>query len=955
MNNDFSTPGEGMERREFLRVGGTLALAGFFGLSGCVRPSRQKIVPYVNQPERLLPGKPLYYATALEFAGFGRGVVVETHEGRPTKVEGNPLHPASLGATSVFEQATLLDLYNPARSGALLRGGEIAAWPAFLGELQTALAQLPPGGAGLHLLTGTVTSPAFAQQWQALQKRYPAAQWHTYEPLRGDAAFAGVERAFGRVVEPRYDFARARTIVSLDADFLFAMPGSLRYAREFVAGRDVRGGQREMNRLHVLETAPTLTGASADDRRALRLGGPDGMAAHAAALARKLGIAVATPGWNPGAAAEQWAEVVARDLETARGRGIVLAGAGMPPELHVLAHAMNGALGNAGQTVFYADPVEEMPGSHAESIEALAQAIGRGEARILMMLGGDWAHTAPADLQMEALIRRVPLSVHLGMYRNRTADAALWHVPEAHPFEAWSDTRAFDGTASIAQPLIEPLLGGRTRHELLDCVAQFPGRRSHAILRHYWRNAGGLDEAAWRRALHDGVVPGTAAPALAALPAPIPASPVSLPAEPSPECELVWTPDYGLWDGRFAENAWLQELPRPITRLSWENALLVAPATAAANGWNSGDVLEVAGPRGRTLRGAALIQPGMAEGALAVSLGAGGRGDRRATPAGAAVAFDGAAQNAGIDAYPLRTSAALWRCGVTVQKTGARHLPVTTQQHQQVHGRDLVRMRTVGDLPKPQADAAGPTFYNLTRTATDGHAWGMVIDLTRCIGCNACALACQAENNIPPVGRREVERGREMHWLRIDAYHLGPSERPAIAFQPMPCMHCETAPCELVCPVAATLHDHEGLNVQVYNRCIGTRYCSNNCPYKVRRFNFLRYAKPGSREPLLLGQNPNVTVRTRGVMEKCTYCVQRITAGRIAAETQGRALRDGEVTPACAQACPTEAIIFGDCNDPQSRVARWKRSPLNYTLLEEANTMPRTSYLMRITNPPQTA
>lgn len=942
----------GVSRRDFLRlVGSTLALAGLSGLSGCVRQPQQKIVPYIDQPERLIPGKAVRYATTLEFAGFGRGVVVETHEGRPTKVEGNPLHPASLGATSVFEQAAILDLYNPTRSSSVIKQGEANTWTAFIGELQAALMRLPADGKGLHLLTGTVTSPTFGQQWQDLLKRYPAAQWHRYEPINNDAEFEGVRQMAGAPVQSQYHFDKARVIVSLGADFLFAMPGSVRYARDFISGRNIRDGGNTMNRLYALESIPTITGASADHRKAIA-SSQFGM--YAAALAKQLGVAVNIHGGMPDAEAEKWAAAVARNLKADTGLTLIIAGIAMPPEVHALTHAMNAILGNVGKTVSYSDPVEIAPVHHGKSIKALADAITAEEVKVLLLFGGDWAHTAPADLQMDTLIREVPLSVHLGMYRNQTADAATWHIPQAHPFEAWGDARAFDGTASVAQPLIEPLFGGRTLYEVMDCVARYPGRQTHEIIREYWRQMG-VDDEGWRRALHDGVLPNTGTPEHGnALPSTTPIT-VTINAAQGPE--LVFMPDYGIWDGRFAENAWLQELPRPITRLSWENALLVSPATAKKKKLSTGDVVELRDQQGKTIHGSVMVQPGVADGVFAVTLGCGqipepGLWFKGVTPAGYPVSLDKTAFNAGIDAYPIRTSMEPWWRDVSVKKTGERHELATTQQHHLINTRDLVRIGTYAGLAKerPEEHHASGNLYNLTRTMTDGIAWGMVIDLTRCIGCNACVTACQAENNIPAVGRPEVLRGREMHWIRIDSYYFGNPDQPSIAFQPLPCMHCETAPCELVCPVAATVHDHEGLNVQVYNRCIGTRYCSNNCPYKVRRFNFFPYSKMEAKEPLELGMNPNVTVRARGVMEKCTYCVQRITTSRIQAETEGRPIRDEEVVPACAQACPTQTIIFGDLN-AKSRVADLARSPLNYSLLKELNTHPRTTYLTRITNP----
>ncbi len=940
LEREFAVPpglADTLGRRDFLRLlGGTLGLAGAAGLGGCTVQPRGKIVPYVRQPEEIIPGKPLFYASALEFAGFGRGVLVETHEGRPTKIEGNPEHPASLGATSLFEQAAILDLYNPARSTGLLRRGETALWGTFLGELQTALAGLGPGGEGLHLLTGTVTSPAFAMLWRDLAERYPGARWHAYEPLNADAAFAASAQAFGRPLCPQPRFGKARCVVSFGADFLFALPGSLRYARDFLAARfpPEKAEAGPANRLHVLESVPTITGTFADERRAVR---HSEMIGYASALAARFGIA------GVGAVPEEareWAERVAEDLRSGGG-GLVLAGMEQLPSVHALAQAINAALGE-GDALQWSDPVAASPVEQGQSLRELAEALHGGGVRVLLMLGGgNWARTAPGDLDFSAAIRRAGLSVYCGLYHDDTGRQADWHVPQAHPLEAWGDTRAFDGTASLMQPMIEPLYGGRSVLEVLDTAAHFPGRSSREIVRDYWMRERGLDENAWRRALHDGVIPGTAAP--------LHPPPAGRPLELKPPVEeqaagtleLLFTPDGSLWDGRHAENAWLQELPRPITTLSWGNALLLAPATARRLGVATGDGLRLRNGE-RVLEGPALVQPGMAEETLALSLGGGlweaGR--------------KGKGGESGVDAYPMRAAAQPWVCRVSLEKTGRREMPLRTQQHHLMHGRDLLRAGTVAELEKryPPREPL-PTFYDLTATMTDGHAWAMSIDLGRCIGCNACVVACQAENNIPVVGRGEVERGREMHWIRIDSYYFGSPDAPWIAHQPVPCMHCELAPCEPVCPVAATVHDHGGLNLQVYNRCIGTRYCSNNCPYKVRRFNFFRYAEQNAREPLLLMANPDVTVRARGVMEKCTYCVQRISAARQQASVEERPIRDGEVTPACAQACPTETIVFGNLADAESRIARRKRSPLDYSLLEDQNTRPRTTYLPRRLNP----
>ncbi len=931
LEREFAVPPDatdGMGRRDFLRLlGGTLGLAGLAGLGGCTVRPRGKIVPYVQQPEQIVPGKPLYYASALEFGGFGRGVLVETHEGRPTKIEGNPGHPASLGATSLFEQAAILDLYNPARSTGLLKKGEAATWPAFQGELLAALGRLPPGGAGLHLLTGMVTSPTFAAQWQELTRRYPEARWHTYEPLNRDAEFVATTQAFGRPLNPQYRFDKARVVVSFGADFLFAMPGSVRYAHDLMARREQKG----MSRLYAVESVPTITGTFADERCAV---GHTGIADYASALAARLGLAA--PSGSAEAAA--WAARVGEDLR-AGGGGVIIAGMEQPPEVHALIYAMNAALEENG-AVGWMEPVEANPMNQAQSLRDLAEALHEDKVRVLLMLGGgNWARTAPGDLRFSEAMRRAELSVYCGLYHDDTARAATWHIPQAHALEAWGDTRAFDGTASIVQPMIEPLYGGRSVLEILDAVARPPGRSSGEIVREHWMK----DEAEWRRALHDGVVRDTTAP-WQGMPnrvgAPGVKETLQAVTASASSLELVFTPDGSLWDGRYAENVWLQELPRPISKLSWENALLISPVSAGRLGLTTGDEVRLRNQSGSVLEAPVLVQPGMAEGTVAIALGGG-------------LWKSSGKDKGGTDAYPFRTSAEPWRCAVSLEKTGRRSEIAMTQHHHLVAGRDLLRIGTLAELEAryPTRQEPPPTLFNLTETMTDGNAWAMSIDLSRCIACNACMMACQAENNIPSVGREEVMRGREMHWIRIDSYYFGSPDAPVIAHQPVPCMHCELAPCEPVCPVAATVHDHGGLNLQIYNRCIGTRYCSNNCPYKVRRFNFFRYAEQNAREPLLLMANPDVTVRARGVMEKCTYCVQRISEARIRSSIENRAIRDGEVTPACAQVCPTGVIVFGNRNDPESRVAKRKQSPLDYALLEELNTRPRTTYLARVRNP----
>jgi molybdopterin-containing oxidoreductase family iron-sulfur binding subunit len=643
-------------------------------------------------------------------------------------------------------------------------------------------------------------------------------------------------------------------------------------------------------------------------------------------------------------------QTVAADLRAHRGRSAVIAGDEQPAVVHALAHAINAALGNVGATVLYTAPVAAAPVEHAASLGELIADMDAEQVELLLIAGGNPVVTAPADLGFAERLATVDLRVHLGLYDDETSRLCHWHLPETHYLEAWSDTRAFDGAVTIMQPLIAPLYEGRSAHEVLAAFAGEPERKGYDLVRAHWRGARGGDDASferfWRRALHDGVVPDTA----------LPPTPVALRRdwlepedaagadEAGDGLDLQLRLDPTVFDGRFANNGWLQELPKPLTKLTWDNAALVSPATAARLGVASEDVVELV-YAGRTLRAPVWVLPGQADRVVTVHLGNGRtRGGR-------------VADGAGFDAYVLRTAAAPWGGpGLEVRPTGERYPLACTQQHHGMEGRHLIREATLADFradphvlhegahdPPPDMTLYPPHPY-------EGYAWGMAIDLGACTGCNACVVACQSENNIPVVGKDQVARGREMHWIRIDRYYEGALANPAVRHQPVPCMHCENAPCELVCPVNATVHGDEGLNEMVYNRCVGTRYCSNNCPYKVRRFNFYLYSD-WTTESRKLAANPDVTVRSRGVMEKCTYCVQRINQGRIQAKKEDRTIRDGEVVTACQQACPAEAIVFGDINDPESRVARLKKDPRNYTLLADLNTRPRTSYLALVTNP----
>jgi molybdopterin-containing oxidoreductase family iron-sulfur binding subunit len=976
-------------RRGFLKLmGASLALAG---VSACTRQPTEELVPYVRQPEELVPGKPLFYATAMPMNGAGIGLLVESHEGRPTKIEGNPDHPTSLGATDLFAQAAILGLYDPDRSQTLTNLGEIRPFSAFAAAMrQIMTAQQARQGAGLRLLTETVASPTLAAQIQELLAAYPQAKWIQWEPFGRHNAREGSRLAFGQYLTPQYSVERADIIVSLDADFLTTGPGAIKHARAFASRRRFDAADATPPRFYAAESTPTASGSRADHRVPLR---PAEVEAAARAIAAGVGVAGAGAGATPQAAAA-WVTAAVADLQANRGRSLVIAGDNQPPAVHALAHAINQALGNVGATVTYTATSEVQPSDQRADFAQLVADMNAGAVDLLFVLGANPVYSAPTDLNFAGAMERVGMRVHLGLYEDETAALSHWHIPETHFLETWSDVRAEDGTVSIIQPLIAPLYDGHSAHEVIAAIGPAGERSSYDLVRAYWAGqrlpgaepadpaaapapaptpaaappapAAGADgaapantapatftpapapsafDSAWRRWLHDGLIPGTAfAGQDAALTGAIPAAtPVSAAGD---AVDVTFRPDPSVHDGRFANNAWLQELPKTLTKLTWDNPALLAPATAARLDLVNGDVVELRLGE-RTMRVPVWVAPGHAADTLTLSAGYG------RTRAGRA------ANGVGFDVNVLRTSAALDNVsGVQVVKTGDTYPLASTQDHWSLEGRNLVRVATAAEFTANPAvfhemEEEAPktlTMYEPRSSSTSTYAWGMAIDQNVCTGCNACVVACQAENNIPVVGKAQVMNGREMHWLRVDRYYSGSVDNPDTYHQPMPCQQCESAPCEVVCPVSATVHSDEGLNDMVYNRCVGTRYCSNNCPYKVRRFNFLLY-QDWDTPSLKLQRNPDVTVRSRGVMEKCTYCVQRINHARVTAKLEDREIRDGEVLTACQSACPTEAIVFGNINDPQSQVSRLKAGARNYALLAELNTRPRTTYLAIVRSP----
>ena len=980
---------ETVDRRDFLKLmAASLALAG---LSGCGRAPEQYIVPYVKQPDGLVPGKPQFYATAMSFGADAIGLLVESHEGRPTKIEGNPDHPASLGATNAFAQASILNLYDPDRAQTVTQAGEIRTWSQFLDAAQALAATLrTTRGEGFRILTGIVSSPSLAAQLQNILTLYPLAKWHQWEPAVGDGMREGAKLAFGNYVNTVYRPEHAEVILSLDSDFLASGPGNVRYMREFYRRRKLdqfteadRLGN-EMSRLYVVEPTPSVTGSSADHRLPLR-------SAEIEQFARALAAKLSLGGSGKlSSTTEKWLDALVKDLRKHPKRTLVVAGEHQPAEVHALTHAINAALGNVGITLYYTDPVEAHPVNHLDSIRELCADIDAGKVTTLLILGVNPVYTAPHDFDFVSKLRfdetlkrkKIETVIHVSSHFDETSQYCDWHVAESHYLECWGDARAFDGTVSVVQPLIAPLYRTHSAYEVLAAFTDKPGLSTYDAVRDRLKaaNPSADFERFWRKTLNDGLVAGTTFPSLNVS---LKFNPASLsPAKESPadQLEFLFRPDPSIYDGRFANNGWLQELPKPVTKLTWDNAALVSPKTAEKLGlahgvaWRGGEhgkiysnVFDIA-LSGSKVSAAAWILPGQAEGVVVLPLG---YGRKKAGYTGT---------NKGFNAYAIRTSNALWTANApssVIRKTGDDYPLACTQYHFNMEGRQVLAAGTLEEYRK------NPNFANehaekpsVDNSLYKGEAefpykrekWAMAIDLNSCNGCNACIIACQSENNIAVVGKDQVMRGREMHWIRVDRYYAntisatsgkstGDSseyqpalDNPDTFFQPVPCQQCENAPCEQVCPVGATTHSAEGLNEMTYNRCIGTRYCSNNCPYKVRRFNFLRF-QDWETPQLKLLRNPEVTVRSRGVMEKCTYCTQRINNARIEAEKSNQPIADGAIVTACEQACPAQAIVFGNANDPNSRVSKLRAQQRNYAILAELNSRPRTTYLAAVRNP----
>ena len=1021
---------DGVSRRSVLAMlGGTASLAG---LASCdiVRRPVEHIVPYVDAPEGMVPGVPLAYATTMPFGSRALGLLVESHEGRPTKVEGNELHPFSEGASSVWAQSSMLDLYDPDRSKSVRFGDDESSWDDFVAAWTEGDLGPAADGTGFAILAEPSSSPTLVRLKEALLDRYPQARWVTWEPVSEENADQGTALGAGEHVHALYHLDRAKILLTLDSDFLGTEGDSVRNLRGYSRARRVNedGGGSPL-RHYTVDGVHSVTAANADHRLRVQSG-------RVAAFVARLGNALAGHGLelplDAGARAadieDAWVDALARDLIAHRGAGLIVAGNRQPAAVHAAVYALNSALGNAGSTVTYHRTPDSGSSSDAD-LAALAAAIHEGAVDRLLVLGANPAYSAPADLDFPAALESLGDAgavIHVGAYRDETSRFARWHLPLAHYLESWGDARATDGTASVVQPLIEPLYGAKSLVEVLALAATGESRDGRDLVRETWSGILGLPleedageavaaatapeaaaeteaapdgdgeegeaeeavpvdpmslpfpvalsdfEVAWRKVLHDGLLDGSAA-AAADLPAIAPedgaaavraAGDAAQVIAAGDDLEIVFRCSPAVHDGRFANNGWLQELPDSMTKLTWDNAALISPATADALGLENEDLVTVASG-GRELELPVWQVPGQADNTVTIDLGYG-----RDFTGRIASAANLEGHSPGRNAYLLRTSEAPHLARGTISPTGGTYPLAQTQDHHSMEGRPIVREADLdyfeGHPDFATAHSEKPHENSMWDewTYQDSPQWGMTIDLNACVGCNACMIACQSENNVPIVGKEQVMEGREMHWLRIDRYFSDEGEsagmlrdlvrdlpsEPQTSFQPVPCMQCENAPCEQVCPVAATVHDSEGLNAMVYNRCIGTRYCSNNCPYKVRRFNYFNFTKD-TPEVMKLGKNPDVTIRSRGVMEKCTYCVQRISRAKVDAKQDGRGLADGDVVTACQQACPAEAIRFGDITDAASGVSQAKASPRNYNLLDDLHTKPRTTYLAKIRHP----
>jgi molybdopterin-containing oxidoreductase family iron-sulfur binding subunit len=965
---------DGVSRKGFLRImGASIALAGF---AACRRPV-QKILPYSKQPEDIVPGVPLFYATAMPFQGNLTGLVVENHEGRPTKVEGNDLHPGSWGNTNAYHQATMLEMYDPDRSQSPLRNGDKSSTNDFVVFAQEYFADR---NKKVAFISEANSSPTFQALKQGALQKFSNADWVTYEPFGEDNAIEGNRIAFGQRLRTHYDFSKANIIVSLDDDFLGAThPNNVEYAKQVTGGRKVTSTEDTMNRIYSVENGFTLTGSYADHRLKVKASEVELFAnALAGALSSRISGLNAFNGVQNKFSEEQFLTVMADDLAANAGSSAVSIGFAHSPNAHAIVAAINSALNNIGTTVSYLEVPSFDAQNNTEAFSSVVNGIRSGNYDAVVMIGTNPALTAPADLDFAGALENAGEVIHLSTYKDETSKKASWHISRSHFLETWGDGFSFGGARSVIQPQIQPLHDSLSELEFLNAIVYEERISGYELVQNTFKGIyGSRFENRWTTILHDGIDINDGydkANVRLRSVSPSQTSAVS-------ELEVVVRPDYSVYDGRFANLGWLQELPDPMTKITWDNVALMSPHTAEELGVKNEELVQLT-VNGTTVDIPAWIQPGHADGSVTVHVGYGRQGLGRVadTNLDSSQFLDKDAQYGGVDVYPLRNSSNMLFGAGSVTATGEIYKIACVQDHHSLEGRDMYRQTSLSDYKEhpdyasfksvhgyevpgmaeaEELDEDQPiSLFDEQTYSADEPQWGMAIDLNSCFGCGVCVIACQSENNIPVIGKKEVSRGREMHWIRNDRYYMGDEHDPKAVHQPVPCMHCELAPCEQVCPVAATTHSEDGMNQMTYNRCIGTRYCANNCPFKVRRFNFFNYPKEyltTGEDPdiIQMAMNPEVTVRFRGVMEKCTYCVQRVNRAKIDSkiETGSPKPADGAVKTACQQACPADAIYFGDLTDDNSEVAKIKRNERNYLMLEELNVRARTSYIAKLTNP----
>ncbi len=965
---------DGVSRKGFLRVmGASIALAGF---AACRRPV-QKILPYSQQPEDIVPGIPLFYATAMPFQGNLTGLVVENHQGRPTKVEGNDLHPASLGNTNSYHQASILEMYDPDRSRGPLRNGSKATTDEFI---SFASEHFSDTNKNILFISEANSSPTFQSLKEEALNKFRNASWVTFEPFGENAIVEGAQIAFGSRLRTLYNYTNADVIVSLDDDFLSPThPNNVEYAKQVTTRRKVTSTSDSMNRIYSVENGFTLTGSYADNRLRVKASEVEAFAnALAGELSSRISGLNAFSGVSNAFTGSDFITAMADDLASHAGRCVVSIGFDHSPSAHAIINAINVALDNVGSTVSYLEVPSIDDQSNFEAFSSAVAALNAGNVDTVVLLSTNPVFTAPADLSFANALSNAGEVIHFGSYRDESSKNANWHVARSHYLEAWGDGYSFGGARSVIQPQIQPLHDSLSDIEFLGAIVNGEKVSGHDLVKStfngYYRSN---FENRWKDILHDGldITDGYRASNVR-LRSVSPSDATSING-----IEIVIRPDYSLYDGRFANNGWLQELPDPMTKITWDNVALMSPATAANLGVENEDLVNVA-VNGTSITIAAWIQPGHADESITLNVGYGKEGIGRVADVTTDTSqlFDSTVLSGGVNVYPLVQSGALLFNSGSISKASGTYSIACVQDHHSLEGRDMYRQATL-DKYKKTPEYASFAYVHKYEVPGQKEAnekgeddlislfdeqtypdyepqWGMAIDLNSCFGCGVCIIACQSENNIPVIGKREVGRGREMHWIRNDRYYMGDEHDPQAVHQPVPCMHCELAPCEQVCPVAATTHSDDGMNQMTYNRCIGTRYCANNCPFKVRRFNFFNYPKEyltTGEDPdiIQMAMNPEVTVRFRGVMEKCTYCVQRVNRAKINTkiETGSPKPADGTVKTACQQACPADAIYFGDLTDKNSEVSQMKYNERNYLMLEELNVRPRTSYIAKLTNP----